>query len=431
MRLLSRGLSWIAWPLLLFAAAGCGKRDLDLGDGRIGIDGGGGGGSVGITDAAPTDGPPADLPPLRDGGPSMTPDGPAAGCGMNRIALPWTSSPSAPLHLGGAASSDAVAVMNRQGNMLDVRTYALDGTSVGGYQWQGDAQFLPYEDDRFLLVSRSTTDDFMMTSLGRDLKGGTRLDLANATATEHIVGVVGAPPSTYLLTDERFINFAAGGNVTWSAMLGTAGADAFKTGRIVGLAALSDRVLMAWSRQGALTLTTVDFTGHLIGQLTYDSVLDTSLPDTATAIPFDTGLLMFDDNPVRLTQIGSDLSRRVIGKNAMLGVFARTAPQVAAIVQHGKPTAFWLTVFPDSDTSQATASHQLWGCTFDLSDPSSCQSLWQVDPMTGLMGYGVAQDPVAAAALPGGGFAVAFTDAGGSSSLYVYDTSCMTGGAEP
>jgi hypothetical protein len=431
MLVLSRKPYWIAWPLLLFAAAGCSKRNLDLGDGRIGLDGGGG--SVGVTDAAPSDVTTGIMPPLPDAGPGIGADGSGGGCGVTRVLLPWTTSTTAPLHLSVAASTDAVAVMNRQANTntLDVRTYALDGSPVGGYQWQGDAQFLTYEDDRFLLVTRATTQDFMITSLGSNLMGGTRLDLASANVTEHILGVVGAPPSSHLLTDQRFVNFADGTSVTWSAMLGPTDANPFKSGRIFGLAALSDRVLVAWSQGGALRLAAVDLNGNLLAHVTDASFFDASLPDTATAIPYDTGLLMFDGNPVRLTQIGPDLSRRVIGRSTMLGVFNRTAPQVGALVWRGEPTAFWLSVYPDTDTSQGAAIHQVYGCTFNLADLSTCAGLWIIDSMAGQAGYGVAQDPVAATALPRGGAAVAFTDSGGASWLYVDDMSCPANGAEP
>jgi len=141
-------------------------------------------------------------------------------------------------------------------------------------------------------------------------------------------------------------------------------------------------------------------------------------------MPFDTGLLLFDSNPVRATQIGFDLSRAPLGANTQLPTYYRSAPQVAPIVLEGQPFAFWLTVFPATDNSQSTALHQLYGCALDLGAPATCLGTALI-ATTGLAGSGIAQQPVAAAAFPGeAAFAVAHTDGAGQSWLRVADLSC-------
>src|SRR5262245_19279457 len=129
--------------LLAIAAPGCGKRDLQKGAGQIGIDAGGQGG---FGDGALPDGVPgvsvaaATPPPDYDAGNSA--------CVTTAIPLPWTKSRSA-LRLSVATAGDAVAVMMRDSEMLDVRTQARDGTVIAGFQFAADAQFLPYRDGRF------------------------------------------------------------------------------------------------------------------------------------------------------------------------------------------------------------------------------------------------------------------------------------------
>ena len=151
--------------------------------------------------------------------------------------------------------------------------------------------------------------------------------------------------------------------------------------------------------------------------------------ETATAIPWDTGLLLFDANPVRMTQIGFDLSRTVIGENQQLRTFYRTAPRIAAVPLAGRaagsrPIAFWLTVFPATDNSQGFTTHQLYGCELDLAAPAACATAAPI-AATGLGGYGIAEEPVAAAAIPASdAFAIAHTDVDGRSWLRVADLGC-------
>jgi len=159
---------WIAGSLLL-VSAGCSRRNLAIGgDGTPpGFDAGGGS-TASMTDAAPPDGSgTGGQPATGDGGFGRREigrlDAAESTCVTAAIPLPWTKTASRPLRLAVVASSDAIAVMNRLPDRLDVRTFGHDGAAIGGFQFQADAQLLPYHDDRFLLVSRSTTGDFMAT----------------------------------------------------------------------------------------------------------------------------------------------------------------------------------------------------------------------------------------------------------------------------
>ena len=94
--------------------------------------------------------------------------------------------------------------------MLDVRTYTRDGAVIAGFQFAADAQFLPYRDGRFLLVTRGVTGAFSATAIDPDLVGGTRLYGAAATVTEHMLGAIPLATSTFVITDEQFVNVGAG-----------------------------------------------------------------------------------------------------------------------------------------------------------------------------------------------------------------------------
>src|SRR5262252_4431521 len=424
MRHRSSRASWILWPLLLIPAA-CSKRNLDLGDGtgRIGPSDGG---PVTGTDGGPSDGPvgTADGPTLLPDARIMRLDATESGCVAAAILLPWTQTSGVAMHLSVAASSDAIAVMNRTSTQLDVRTFARDGTALGSFQFESDAQFGAYHDDRFLLVARGTTGDFAATSVGRTLMGGTRLGTATATISEHILGAIALPTDVVVLTDENFVSFAAGGGQPWSGVLGTADKDAFKTGRLYGLATQSNDVLIAWGTSTALRLAVLSNGGKVAARADDGSFFGFLGSQNASAIAYGGGLLLFDSNPVRLTQIGFDLSRQSLGQNTQLRTFYRATAQVAAITLQNRPVGFWLTVFPATDASQGVTTHQLYGCALDPANPATCVSTSLI-AATGLGGYGVGGDPVAAAALPdGSGFAIAHTDVYGQSWLRMADLSC-------
>ena len=434
MLLRSSKASWLVGPLLLVASAACSKRNLDVGgDGVLPKPDASGNGGLGSTDAGPPDGSPGDTrPPLGGAGGGVTRlDAQESTCVTVATPLPWVASPSAPLRLSVVAGSDSVAVMNRSSSACDVRTYAYDGTALGGFQFQADAQLLPYRDDRFLLVARGTTGDFVATVLGRSLTGGTRLYTATATATEHMLGAILQGTNVLLLTDENFVSFAAGGGAPWTSILGEGDRDAFKTGRLWGLTGEADRLLIAWGVSSILRLAVVTTAGALVARADDTSFFGVLGSQTATAFPYGSGLLLFDGNPVRMTEIGFDLSRQTIGQNMQLQTFYRTTPQVAAITLAGSPIAFWLTVFPGTDRSQGSTTHQLYGCVLDLTAPGSCASTALIAD-TGLGGYAISNAPVAAAALPdGSGFAIASSDVTGQSWLRMANLGCAGGVSGP
>src|SRR4029079_9926977 len=132
------------------------------------------------------------------------------------------------LRLAVVTSTDAVAVMNRLDGRLGGRTSACDGAALSGFEFQADGQLVAYHDDRFLLVARGTTGDFAATSVGRSLMGGTRVSMATATPTEHMLAAIATPTNVFLLTYENFVSFASCGGVPWSGILGASDKDVFK-----------------------------------------------------------------------------------------------------------------------------------------------------------------------------------------------------------
>jgi len=263
------------------------------------------------------------------------------------------------------------------------------------------------------------------TAIDPDLHQGTRLFTATANATEHMLRAVTlSSTAIVVITDEHFVNVTTGVIMPWSTVLGAADQDSFKLGRILGTAAQSDRLMLAWGSGSALRLAVVDASGNLLTRADDSAFFMTSLgSETTTAVPFDTGLLMFDGNPVRATRFGFDLSRDPAGQNTQLRTFYRTTPRVAAIAPQGRPIGLWLTVFPATDNSQGVTTHQLYACALDLAAPTNCLSTALI-ASTGLDGYSIAQQPVAAAAFPDGAFAVAHTDASGESWLRVANLGC-------
>jgi hypothetical protein len=358
-------------------------------------------------------------------------DAAESACVTSVVLLPWMKPSAALSRLDVATAGDAIAVMNRQPDLLDVRTYGRDGAVLGGFQFAADAQFLPYRDGRFLLVTRGVTGSFSATAIDPDLVGGTRLYGAPSTATEHVRGAIALASSTILITDERFVNVGGDRAATWSSVLGAADADTFDAGSIYGIASDGARVLIAWGANGTLRLAALDTSGALLARTDVPSFFDTTGGYTASAIPWGNGLLLFDGNRVRLTQIGFDLARTELGTNDQLHTFYRTAPRVAAIGLQGRPVAFWLTVFPEADYTQGFTTHQLYGCELGLAAPSTCQATAPI-AHTGLGGYGIAEEPVAAAAFAdGASFAIAHTDVNGRSWLRVANLGCANRPAGP
>jgi hypothetical protein len=428
MRLRTGNAPWIAL-LLLLVPGGCTRRNLYVGGAPLGLDAGGGQPASG-TDAGPTDGTAGDRT-AAGGAPGgvIRPDAGESACVTAAIPLPWKVT-STPLRLSVVTTTDAIAVMNRLDNRLEILTFARDGTALGGTRHQVDAQLLPYRDGRFLALSRNSGGDFVATVTGPALTVDGRLATVGATPTEHLLGAILVPTNILLVTEERFVSFASGGT-RWASILGAADQDALKSSRLFGLAAQGDGLMVAWGTMNALHLATVSGIGALVARADDASFFGNFGSQTATAFAYDTGLLLFDGNPVRVTQIGSDLSRQPLGKNAQLRTFYRTAPQIAPITLMGRLIAFWLTVFPATDNSQGSTTHQLYGCELALADPSSCVSTSPV-AATGLDGYGIAGDPVAAAALPdGSGFAIAHSDVYGQTWLRIGDLRCAIPGSAP
>jgi hypothetical protein len=428
MRVGLRALSFVVVvPALLLS--GCSRRNLTVGGATIGLDAGpdpeGGSGDTGA--------PPTDVggPQPTDGGGPLRTDAAESPCVSAAFPLPWTRSAGTIGRLDVATTPGAIAVANRQSRQLDVRTYTRDGAIVGGFQFAADAQFLPYREGRFLLIARGVTGSFSATAIDPDLVAGTRLYGAATSATEHMLGAVALETTAIVITDEHFVNLGTGRSVAWSTALGAGDGVGFQSGRLYGIAAQADRVLIAWGAGEVLRLAVMDTAGALIAMTQDDKFLADAGAgaETATTIPWGTGLLMFEGNPVRLTQIGFDLSLTVIGENQQLRTFYRTSARIAAVPVAGRPIAFWLTVFPATDNSQGFTTHQLYGCELDLAAPGACATTALI-AATGLGGYGIAEEPVAAAALPASdSFAIAHTDVDGRTWLRVADLACP--GARP
>jgi hypothetical protein len=418
-------------PVLSVLSWACSKRDLVIDGPGIGhLDGGpldagtAGGPMAGASGTGGTGG--QRIPPLDAG---------ASDCVGTTVLLPWTEpSAMAPMRLEVATSSAALAVLNRQADQLDVRTYGRDGSVIGGFQFAWDTQVLASRDSRFVLVTRGQSGDLVATAIDANLIGSTRLYSAPAHATEHILSAIALPTTVIVLTTEHFVNLATGTTVQWTDIipgLFPGEPNPFSTSVPYGLATDGSRVLMAWGDQNNLWVAVIDASGTLVAQEQQLKFLDYPTAQPPTAIPYDGGLLLFDGNAVRATKIGFDLSRTVLGANTELRTFYRTAPKVAAIVLQGHPVAFWLTVFPATDNTQGSTPHHLYGCQLDLAAPASCLGTAPIASTT-FTGYGVGQEPVAAAAFPDGtGFAIAHTDTDGYSWLNIADLSCATPRAAP
>src|SRR3954469_5287164 len=261
MRVASRTASLVF--LLGLATAGCSRRNLDVGAGKIGYDAAGGSGE--LTDAGPAD-PGDGRPPPLDAGVVPPLDAGESDCVTVTVALPWMKPSSALARLEVAGTTDAVAVMNRQPTTLDVRTYTRDGAIIAGYQFAADAQFLAGRDGRFLLVARGVTGDFVATALDADLVVGTRLYTAPASATERMLGAVTLPTTTIVVTNEHFVNVGSGRAVPWSIALDVGDPAEFPASRLYGMAAQADRVLIAWGASNVLRRAVLDTSGTLVAR---------------------------------------------------------------------------------------------------------------------------------------------------------------------
>ena len=84
-------------------------------------------------------------------------------------------------------------------------------------------------------------------------------------------------------------------------------------------------------------------------------------------------------------------------------------------------------MFPGTDNTQGNTLHRVFGCAFDATNPAICAPAFPIAE-TGLDGYEIAQDPIAAAALPGSGssgsFAVAHADASNRTWLRIAYIDC-------
>ena len=112
-------------------------------------------------------------------------------------------------------------------------------------------------------MTRGVTGAFSATAIDPDLVGGTRLYGAAATVTEHVLGALPLATSTLLITDERFVDVGGNHTATWSTILGAADAETFESGRLYGIAAENDRVLIAWGTNDVLRLAVLDTSGAL------------------------------------------------------------------------------------------------------------------------------------------------------------------------
>ena len=194
--------------------------------------------------------------------------------------------------------------------MLDVRTYTRDGAVIAGFQFAADAQFLPYRDGRFLLVARGVTGAFSATAIDPDLVGGTRLYSAAASATEHMLGARPLATSTIVITDEHFVNVGSGRAVAWSPSSAPPTAQPSNPAVCTASRPQADRVLIAWGTNDVLRLAVLDAVGRPGGaRRRQTGFFDSSAATRRPRSRGDTGLLLFDGNGVRLTQIGFDLSR--------------------------------------------------------------------------------------------------------------------------
>jgi hypothetical protein len=351
------------------------------------------------------------------------PDGAASECVRTSVQLPWKASDHPGLEV--VAGDDVIAVLDRRPAGLEVRSHGVDGAYLAAGVFGGDTQVLAAPGGGLTVIARTDEGgDWVEATFNAKLTAGSAGFAVSATKTERALAAVDTPGATFLVTDERFVNMATGKSAAWAAVLDAAAAESFKTGRVYGLSAQAGKVLLAWGAHMTLGLAVVDTSAHVLAQALDDQFLGYLGAETTTGMPTADGLLLFDGNPVRTTRIDFALARHELARNEQLEAFYRTVPRVAGITLGGRPVGFWLTVFPSTDNSQGSTPHQLYGCALDLAGGKTCAGTSLI-AATDLGGYGIADEPVAAAALPGAtAFAIAHTDASDRTWLRIADLSC-------
>jgi predicted small lipoprotein YifL len=380
---------------------------------------------------------PVGLPDASDAAPddADTADGHGGGadvveseCVTAAVQLPWAAHDTASgtaVVLDVVAGTDAIAVLHRQDTGLDVRTYGLDGTFKASGSFSGDTQVLAAPGGGFAAIARTDDGkDLVEVTFDATLKMGMPDLAVSAAATERSLAAVSVGTTPILVTDERFINLATGQSASWAAALGLPEADLFKGGRIYGMSAQGGKILLAWGAESTLGLVVLDTSGHVLAHVLDDEYLGYLGAETTSAMSVPEGVLLFDGNPVRTTKIDFALARDELARNLQLRTFYRTVAKVAGVMLNGRPVGFWLTVFPASDNSQGNTPHQLYGCALDLAAAQSCAGTSLV-ASTELGGYGIAGEPLAATALPGGAaVAVVHDDAAERTWLRIADLRC-------
>jgi hypothetical protein len=192
------------------------------------------------------------------------------------------------------------------------------------------------------------------------------------------------------------------------------------------MTALGGRALLvAWAAQSTLGRFVTDTAGQVIGHFAGDGFFGELGAETAGAMPSPDGLLIFDGNPVRATELDFGLGTSELGRNQELLAFGGTVPRVAGATLNGRPVAFWLTTFPTAGAGQASTPHQLYGCALDPAAAADGCAATAAIASTGLAGSEIAAAPVVAAALPGSAtFAIAHSDAADRTWLRLGDLGC-------
>jgi hypothetical protein len=385
-------LSWLSAACLAASVAACGPSK-PVGLGEVDVDAGAGEAAAGAT------------------------------CVRTSVLLPWPASEHPALEV--VAGEDAIAVLNRQADGLEAHILGPDGAPLGAGTFGPDTQVLAAPGGGFDVVARTDEGgDWVEATFNARLTSGTPGFAVSATPTERALAALALPTATVLVTDERFINMATGMSATWSAVLDGAGAQALEDGRLYGLTAQDGNVLLAWGAQNVMGMAVMDTSAHVVRQGVSGKASRPLGGETTTALPFDGGLLLFDGNPVSGMHLDFTFSMSPLAPNQQLRAYDEAIPRVASVVLGGLPVAFWLSVFPSTGNTSASASHQLYGCALDLAAGRTCASTALV-ATTDLRGDDVAAAPLAAAAMPDGtAFAIVHTDARDATWLRVADLSC-------
>jgi len=325
-----------------------------------------------------------------------------------------------PLEL--TATGGAIALALRRIDGLAVRVVRPDGQLITSQVFHRDARLLRWGDDGFLIVAVGAFNTLVASVRTASLARTSDLSLP-VTGMERVTAAAIVGDAPLALTTERFLNFVTKTAVPWSTVLGEEPAKVFQKSRLYGVAAGPDRLLVAWGSDQTLAVAALDPAGTLLGLKVDDKFFGFQGQYGASVVPHPAGMWLFDGNPVRMTQIGFDLARTDLGQQDELRTFYRTVPVVAGLPWKGSAIGFWLTVFPGLDRSQAEYVHQVYGCQFQPG-AARCDRKFLVAE-TGLGGYGIATEPMAATVLADGqGFAVAHSDAQGRTWLRIGDLGC-------